>query len=402
MTTMRLGDFILENMESIMREWEAFATTIVPPALTMDSKALRNHAKLMLEAIALDLSNTQSEAAQVRKSQGNGRLIADESSAETHAAQRLFAGFSIEQLVSEYRALRASVLKLWASSTDAGRATDAGDVMRFNEAIDQAVAESVARYSQMVSKSQHLFLAILGHDLRNPLSTTLMASRFIMDGPEVHDKYATAATRIHHAGQRMNKLVNDLLDFTRTNLGSNLPVILKDVNLLNLCQEAVAEQELAHPEYKFAIIAEGDFDGRWDDNRLAQVLSNLLGNAAQYGTRSEPIVLRLQPSRGEIVLCIENMGAVIPAEKINSVFEPLVRLAGDDGAQPNATGLGIGLHIAREIVRAHGGTISVQSDEEKGTVFTLHLPRYSRGDVRQNWTSAVPSGRDDAEDQASA
>ena len=401
MMRMRLGDFILKNMESIMREWEAFATTIVPPALTMDSKALRNHATLMLEAIALDLSNTQSDAAQVRKSQGNGRLLNDESSAETHAAQRLFAGFSIEQLVSEYRALRASVLKLWASSTDAGMTTDAADVMRFNEAIDQAVAESVARYSQMVSKSQHLFLAILGHDLRNPLSTTLMASRFIMDGPEVHDKYASAATRIHNAGQRMNKLVNDLLDFTRANLGSNLPVILKDVNLLDLCQEAVEEQELAHPECKFSIVAAGDFDGRWDDNRMAQVLSNLLGNAAQYGSRSEPVVLRLQPSEREIVLRVENMGTVIPPDKINSVFEPLMRHAGDDGGQSNATGLGIGLHIAREIVRAHGGTISVQSNEETGTVFTLHLPRYSRGDVQQTWTSAVPSERDNAEGHVS-
>jgi hypothetical protein len=108
MTTMRLGDFITTHMEAILVEWEAFATTIVPPALTMDSKALRNHARLMLQAMAADLSNHQTDEAQERKSFGTGRLIAEESAAETHAAARLFSGFSIEQLVSEYRALRAS------------------------------------------------------------------------------------------------------------------------------------------------------------------------------------------------------------------------------------------------------------------------------------------------------
>jgi signal transduction histidine kinase len=224
MKIMRLGDFITENIEPILAEWEAFATTIVPPALTMDSKALRNHARQMLQEIVLDLQNTQSDNEQLKKSFGTGRRLQAESSAETHAAARLFSGFTVEQLISEYRALRASVLKLWAKGAMMGLQSDPMDIMRFNEAIDQAVAESVAKYSQMVSKSQHLFLAILGHDLRNPLATTLMASRFIMEGAEVDGRYSTAATRIHNAGQRMNKLVSDLLDYTRTNLGSNLPI----------------------------------------------------------------------------------------------------------------------------------------------------------------------------------
>ena len=112
--TMRLSDFIIQHIESILVEWEAFAKTIEPPALTMDSKELRDHAVNMLHDIALDISNPQTARAQRQKSHGAGRLIADESSAEVHAAARLFSGFTIEQLVSEYRALRASVLKLWA------------------------------------------------------------------------------------------------------------------------------------------------------------------------------------------------------------------------------------------------------------------------------------------------
>lgn len=384
MTVMRLSDFITTSMEQILIEWERFASTIVPPALSMDGKALRNHARLMLEAIALDLRNEQSSEQQEQKSFGLGRLIHDESSAETHAAARLFSGFSIEQLVSEYRALRASVLKLWAKQQMVGLQTDAADITRFNEAIDQALAESVARYAEMVTKSQHLFLAILGHDLRNPLATALMASRFIMEGPGVDSQYATAANRIHTAGQRMNSLVNDLIDYTRTNLGANLPIIIKSLDMVALCNDAVAEQALAHPERQFKVVIEGDGRGEWDDNRIAQVLSNLLGNAVQYGVPGEPIVLRLHSTDTEVVLCVENMGKIIPQEKIAMIFQPLVRLAGGN-AEPHSTSLGIGLYIAREIVRSHGGAISVTSTEEQGTVFAVTLPRHAVATPVQRW-----------------
>lgn len=393
MTTMRLSDFITKNIEPILVEWEAFAKTIEPPALTMDSKALRDHAVNMLQEIALDISNPQTARAQQQKSFGEGRLIDKESSAEVHAAARLFSGFTIEQLISEYRALRASVLKLWARESKEGLSTDPDDVTRFNEAVDQSVAESVARYSNMVTRSQHLFLAILGHDLRNPLATTLMASRFIMEGTNVDSKYTTAAGRILRASQRMNRLVNDLIDYTRTNLGSNLPVVLKQADLAQLCRDALAEQALAHPTVRFELIAEGDFTGNWDDNRIAQVLSNLLGNAVQYGAAGQPIIVRLGAAPDRVALSVENHGKPISPEKINTVFEPLVRLATDDNdgvtPDPGSTSLGIGLYIVREIVHAHGGTITVTSTEQDGTAFAITLPRQPAGNVPQHWP-AVP------------
>ncbi len=126
--------------------------------------------------------------------------------------------------------------------------------------------------------------------------------------------------------------------------------------------------------------------GDWDDNRIAQVLSNLLGNAVQYGDAAETIVLRLHPSADEVLLCVENRGKVIPPETINTVLEPLVRLAGDDAQlEPAGNSLGIGLHIAREIVRAHGGTISVTSTQEHGTVFAIKLPRHVGANDGQQW-----------------
>lgn len=144
---MRLSVFISQNKESILRAWDNFAQTIEPPALTMDSTALRDHASFMLDAVITDLNTPQTSSEQSEKSLGQGPRENRESCAEVHATQRLQAGYTINQLVSEYRALRASVLKLWAKSSKMLLETDSDDVTRFNEAIDQALAESVSRFS---------------------------------------------------------------------------------------------------------------------------------------------------------------------------------------------------------------------------------------------------------------
>lgn len=146
---MRLSVFISTNKESILQAWENFARTIEPPAWSMDDAALRDHASAMLDVIIADLDTPQTASQQSAKSKGQAPGSATETSAQIHASERLAAGFTIDQLVSEYRALRASVLKLWAAQPAQDLATDPADVTRFNEAIDQALAESVSRYSEI-------------------------------------------------------------------------------------------------------------------------------------------------------------------------------------------------------------------------------------------------------------
>lgn len=149
---MRLSDFITSRMEVILGAWEEFAKTITPPAFTMDSKALRNHASFMLGAIAADIGRPQTELEQSLKSRGLAPRGPGDTAAETHAMARLASGYSIEQLVSEYRALRSSVLHLWGEVT-LGLPTDMSDVTRFNEGIDQALAESVARFAMITKEA---------------------------------------------------------------------------------------------------------------------------------------------------------------------------------------------------------------------------------------------------------
>jgi signal transduction histidine kinase len=205
--TIRLGDFIHKNMEVILTGWEAFARTIKPPALTMDSTTLRDHAEVVLTAIAKDLGEPQTQKQQSDKSKDLAPRNPKLSPAEQHAEARLVSGFTIEQLFSEYRALRASVLHLWHESSKEGLISDPEDIARFNEAIDQAIAESLSRYSKLLKTSQDMFLAILGHDLRNPLSTTSMSAIALMRFENVSDKIISTATRIYNSSCLSLKLM---------------------------------------------------------------------------------------------------------------------------------------------------------------------------------------------------
>lgn len=372
----RLGDFILKNMESILKQWEEFANTITPPALTMDSASLRDHAELMLKTIALDLTTKQSDREQAEKSKNRAPINPKTTAAQGHAKERLSSGFTIGQLFSEYRALRASVLHLWGKHSNEGLVTDAADITRFNEAIDQAIAESVAHYSTLLKTSQDMFLAILGHDLRNPLSTAIITSMMLMRYDDVSDKVVAAATRINTSSRRMSKLITDLIDYTCTQLGSKLPIALVTTNLAKICKDIVEEQQIANPEHSILVQINGSFDGNWDEQRISQVFSNLLGNAVQHGSSSSPIEVNLTSTKNSVIFKITNQGKPIPAPKIKQIFEPLMRHVDNENADfSQKTSLGLGLYIAREIVLAHNGTLDVTSSKAKGTIFKVSLPR---------------------------
>ena len=395
MTQHRLSEFIRSNMECVLQTWEDFARTIEPPALTMDDVELRDHARQMLLTIADDLATTQTDEERTAKSQGLGRRERADTPAETHAEARLLSGYTVVQLVSEYRALRSSVLTLWIVDDRQEHATDVADITRFNEAIDQALAESVARYEAMVKRSQNMFLAILGHDLRNPLSTVVTGSQFIMAATDIPPKYILAATRMYNSATRMSKLISDLIDFTRTHLGPGIPIHVRQGDLVKICEEVANELRTSQPEMQIDFRAPGPIEAIFDGARIAQMLSNLAGNAIQYGDAEMPITIELKRSDDDVVITVNNHGAPIEADKLARVFDPMVRIAanaeaGADAGAGERTSLGIGLFISREIVQAHAGRIDVTSNAREGTTFTVTIPRLPPG------FSSVTTGRDRA------
>jgi signal transduction histidine kinase len=377
---MRLADFILANREPILAEWEAFARTCTPASGAMDITALRDHANEMLTVIAKDLATPQGESAQAEKSKGNAPSTEGEmvTAAEEHGAGRAESGFTMEQMVSEYRALRASVIRLWVQARgEELKPADVEDLTRFNEAIDQSLAESVTRYTQDLDQSREMFLAILGHDLRTPLGAVFTSSRFMLDTKELQEPFLTLTTRIASSATRMVHLVGDLLDFTRSRLGGGIPIARAPMNMGKAVHDVVDEIAAAHPTRTIEIDARGELDGEWDCARISQVLANLIGNALEHGSAGTAVTVEVGGNDEEVCMAVGNHGTVIAADRLNGIFNPMKPrepAANAPTSGPTAN-LGLGLYIAERIVTAHKGRIEVASSEAGGTTFTVHLPR---------------------------
>lgn len=369
---MRLADFILRNMETILGEWEEFAATLLPAAAGMTSMALRDHAKEILEAVAKDLSTPQTKEAQAEKSKGRAPELKGETAAQTHAVLRAQGGFDINQLAAEYRALRASVLRLWMEACEPDEIS-LDDIVRFNEAIDQAIAESIGFFSAQVDQARNLLLGMLGHDMRSPLNTILMTAQYLAAlnaGANVSD----AAARLIRSGASMKALLEDLIDFNRTTLGLGIKIDLAEVDLAVLFRDELEQLRGAYPSRQIELGVVGDTEGTWDSLRLQQLLRNLVVNAIDYGAPNTPVRVVLNGNEAEVLIEVKNSGPVIEKAMLDHIFDPLKRGCGQVNRGDTGSGLGLGLYIVREVTRAHGGEVTVRSDNGE-TVFTVRLLR---------------------------
>jgi signal transduction histidine kinase len=391
---MRLAKFILANIEPILVEWEAFAATLAPGG-TMTKLGLRDDAGAILKATARDMQVDQSLAQQADKSTGDGGADSAASdqldiASTRHAEERVGSGFDIMEVVSEYRALRASVLRLWRKSVPQVGLDDMDDITRFNEAIDQSLATAVSSYTERVNQSRQMFLAILSHDLRSPLNSIHMGAEFLSQENE-ELKSNEVLSIIGRQSEVMAKLVTDMIDFTSTWLGKAMPLNCEPVDLQTLCPEIVDRFRVTHPQRALRFNPRGDLNGNWDAARLRQVVSNLLGNALQHGSPGEPVELSAVSEGETVLLSVHNEGAPIPPEALPTLFDPLVRHVTTESALQRVEGsIGLGLYIAREIVHAHGGAIAVASTAEQGTTFTVRIPRQPavEGDERSDAKAA--------------
>ena len=369
-----LATFIRDNTEPILLEWETFARSL-PSASGMDITALRDHAKKMLGVIAEDLDRPQSAGEQSKKAQGKSDAAekgAIPTAAQEHGSGRAESGFTVEHMVAEFRALRASVIRLWIADAADMRLTHLEDVTRFNEAIDQAIAESISKFSEEVTESKERFLAILGHDLRTPLSAIITSSTFMLDTEQLDEPFKTLVAGNASSARRMNEMVEDLLDFTRTRFGDAMPSERMDSDLRTIIHGVVAEVSASHPSGTLQTRITGDMRGDWDAARLAQALTNLISNAVQHGENS-PIRIAAKATPSTVVISIQNYGPVIPKAKLKTIFSATKQPRQVSGGDRRH--LGLGLYIVEKIITAHSGSIKVQSSAKQGTVFTLNLPR---------------------------
>ncbi len=376
---MRLADFLRVHRESILVEWEAFARTCLPAAGTMDVAAARDHASEMLTVIAADLATAQDAPTQLAKSKGRYDATAADvaTAAGDHGAARAESGFTIGQMVAEYRALRASVIRLWVQETGQLTAEDVEDLTRFNEAIDQSLAESVIRFDVGMEQAKETFLAILAHDLRTPLGAIYSSATFMLETGDLGEPHRTLTARVAASAERAVSMVGDLLDFTRSRLGSGIPIARAEMSLGRVVRDAVDEISAAHPRRRIEVDTRVEQRGRWDAARLSQAFGNLIGNAVQHGHEDDVVTVRIRGEARQVAVVIHNRGPVIPSDQLDGLFNPMKAVQAPRGAASAGPtdGLGLGLYIAEQIVTAHGGRITVESDEAAGTTFTVRLPR---------------------------
>jgi signal transduction histidine kinase len=216
-----------------------------------------------------------------------------------------------------------------------------------------------------------MFAAVLGHDLRNPLSAILTAAQ-LLELRSSDDVVQRTAARMLSSGKRMSRLIDDMLDLARARLAGGIPIKPESFDLASLIERVVQEHQAAYPARQIEWRGEGDSVGEWDMERLAQVASNLIGNAFQHGRESEPVQVCVDGRQTDLVVFSVTNGGSIAAETMPHIFDPFRRGQRDPG---RTDGLGLGLYIAQQIVNAHHGEVDVSAPDGTHTRFRVTIPR---------------------------
>jgi len=253
------------------------------------------------------------------------------------------------------------------------------DALREQQRVEQDLRASIERERQARAQAEasdafkELFLGILGHDLRNPLSTILTTVRLMTIRRELSPESQKRIDRVIASGERMQRMIEQILDVTQLRLASGLPLNKQErVDLAALTAKIVEEARLAHPDRTIAFVAQADCCAHADGARFEQVVSNLIGNAIAHGDPRQTITVLVTPRPDAVELCVHNYGLPIDPAFMPFLFDPFRQAAKPQG---RSDGLGLGLYISQRIVSAHGGAIVVSSTQDTGTRFDVTLPR---------------------------
>ena len=221
-------------------------------------------------------------------------------------------------------------------------------------------------------RMNEMFIAMLGHDLRNPLGAILASARVLEGHPVADETIRRIGGRVVSSSRRMGRLIEDMTDLARTRLGRGIPIVPEAIDLEPVVAQVVEELRTSHPERRIDVSCSGDLRGRWDSGRISQVVSNLVANALLHGRSDAPVELAIDGSAPDrIAIRVRNAGQ-IASEVLPHVFDPFRGSAMQPG---QAHGLGLGLYIVQQVVLAHGGRIEARMPDSDHTVFEVVLPR---------------------------
>jgi signal transduction histidine kinase len=339
----------------------------------MSIEALRDDAAQMLRFVAADIESEQTRNEEISKATGRGPSLAlgELSAAHEHGISRAVERFSLIELVSEYRALRASVTRMWIEAVPLTHDAVA-QLVRFNEALDQILAEGVAKFSERMDRDADLFTASVGHDLANPVDAVTTSIHLLAASENLSANEQAAVRRITRAASRLSGMLTDLRDFTRTRLGGLVRIDREPCDVGSLVREMVDEIAAIYPGRQVIAECKADLVAHVDVRRISQLVSNLVANALQHGTETTRVTVSVYGDTDNVTIDVHNTGPPIEPERLRTLFEPLSRLP----QYTDRSRLGLGLYIAQQIALAHNGAINVTSAAETGTRFTVRLPRH--------------------------
>jgi signal transduction histidine kinase len=376
---MKLSALMHGQLDAIIDRWEAVTHEALGPSKVATlGKTLREpYRDLILQMLAEMPATLSGEQSSSALDEGDLRAGGQDCVAR-YVASRYAAGLTVADVVCELGLLWPSVLFL---TRNLAQEASLDELERFTGALHNMLARSVQSYLDRMSAAGDMFLAILGHEIRNPLQAVAVAGK-LLAVPSLPDPIRVeTAARVSRATNLMESLVSDLIDFTRSRLGVRARVERSACDLREACQEALELAQMSAPERVFKHQFVGNLQLQADRARVRQVISNLLNNAVQHGEEATPISLIALGTEESIMLTVSNFGRPIPEEAARLIFEPLVQvpISSADPTKRFKHSLGLGLYIAREIVRGHDGTITVHSSPTAGTTFTVRLPRQPTG-----------------------
>jgi signal transduction histidine kinase len=362
-----LAEFLRRDRESIIRAWTDEVKAL-PSAHRQDRATIRDHVPSLIEELAACVDEESGAAGQL------------DATAAKHGSHRFVAGYDVRDVVAEYGLLRRTILDRFGAQHD-GFPPDVQArlraIARLDRKLDEAIRDAVEQYFADHEHANDVLTGVLGHDLRAPLQSILMGAEMLGgSGGHPPDPAMVGRTvkRIRGAVDRMNRMINGLLDFTRARIGGGLPIQPQAIDLRTLIAEVVAEVRAAHPDRRIENHTEAsqvDLRGTFGPVRLAQALTNLLVNAVQHGR--DPIVVDADTDDDHVHLDVCN-GGEIPQQVLPNLFKPFAGLSTRTPEARKHGGLGLGLYIVSEIARAHGGRIEYIS-RAGTTCFRIVLPR---------------------------
>jgi signal transduction histidine kinase len=353
---MALPDQLRAHIGEISSRWEAAVLDEVPALATLTRGQLLDHLPEFLEGLASWLDGDLASARE------GFRTLA-----EGHALQRHGSGISLEALTAEYATLRRVILELLLEISDRDELARA--LVRLASGIDHAIGEAVRRYTDARDHVRERFIGVLAHDLRDPLTAVMMSATLLSDmtlGP----RQAQLVERITRGSRRIERMIDDVLDFARGRLSGGIPISPVSGDMGAICNEAIEEVRAQGHGADITLEVEGNLQGMWDRDRVRQALANLLSNACHYGQGQIVVRASERATPPAVLTSVRNRGPVIPPEVIRRIFDPFARGL----EEKRRTGLGLGLYIVEQIALSHGGTCHASSTPE-ATEFTIEWPR---------------------------